>query len=115
LSKLGIIAIDFDGTIVEHKFPEIGKLLPGAKEVINKLAKSYTIIIWTCRNHEETSKEFLDMITFLLDNDIEYHYINQNDPKNPFQPYPKIFANIYIDDRSLGGFPGWDVVEAMLL
>lgn len=110
-----IIAIDFDGTIVEHKFPEIGELLPYAKEVINKLFQSSVIIIWTCRNEKETPNEFAAMVKFLEDNGIPYHYINENYPENGFLPEPKIYADIYIDDRNLGGFPGWDVVEALLL
>lgn len=46
-----IFAIDFDGTIVEHKYPEIGALKPSAKQVINELyGKGHYIIIWRSRN-----------------------------------------------------------------
>lgn len=101
-----VIAVDFDGTIVEHNFPKIGDLLPFAKEVINKLHKEgYYIIIWTCRGEYS----LIDMINFLDKNKIHYDKINENAPYEilGFKPFPKIVADIYIDDRNLGGFPGW--------
>jgi hypothetical protein len=47
------ICIDFDGTIVEEEYPEIGKLKAGAKEIINSLSKNFNIIIHTCRINPE--------------------------------------------------------------
>ena len=45
-----ILAIDFDGTIVMDKYPEIGEMIEGAKTAINQLhADGYEIIIWSCR------------------------------------------------------------------
>lgn len=100
-----IIAIDFDGTIVEHKFPEIGKLRKDAKEVINQLYnEGHYIIIWTCR-YEGFAVEQMEL--FLAANDIKYHCINQNHPELLFSPKPKIYADIYIDDRQVGGLPSW--------
>ena len=100
-----IIAIDFDETIVEHEFPGIGDLKPNAKKVINQLYQDgHCIIIWTCRY---TEKSLIDMKRFLYDNDIKYHKINENSQFLTFNPYPKIYADIYIDDKQLGGLPLW--------
>jgi alpha-glucosidase (family GH31 glycosyl hydrolase) len=94
-----IIAIDFDGTIVNHEYPKIGKLKFNAKEVINKLHnKGHKIIIWTCRY---ISMDLDSMIDFLVDNDIPFDDINENVITGDFEPEPKIYADIYIDDRNI--------------
>lgn len=98
-----IIAIDFDGTIVENKYPEIGNLKPNVQKIINRLvAEGHYIIIWTCRSD---SSDLENLKKFLHDNNILYHAINENKSNLGFSPKPKIFANIYIDDRQLGGIP----------
>lgn len=109
-----IFAIDFDGTIVKHEYPKIGDLRPRAKSVINKLYdKGHYIIIWTCRNDPELTEaiNYLKMIR------IKYHKVNENAPLKlvGFKTAPKIFANVYIDDLNLGGFPGWDYVRKLYL
>ena len=95
-----IIAIDFDGTIVDHKYPFIGTLKPGAKETINRwYVEGHKIIIWSCRTEEET---VLKAKEFLKENDVNYHTFNENiESDDGFDPYPKIFAHLYIDDRGL--------------
>jgi len=111
-----IIAIDFDGTVVDHAFPDIGKLKEGAKEVINEwYDKGYHILIWTCRNNHEpdhpewTNAPISAVRQFLIDNGVKFTGINQQQPGMGFYlESRKIFANIYIDDRNLGGFPGWE-------
>lgn len=91
------IAVDFDGTIVEHEYPKIGKLKPNAKETINKwYEQGHKIIIWSCR-YDEGIQEVID---FLNDNKIKFHTFNKNvDLDDNFDPYPKIYADLYIDDR----------------
>lgn len=43
-----IIAVDFDGTIVEHKYPEIGRELPFAIETLKKLQQErHRLILWS--------------------------------------------------------------------
>ena len=45
-----IIAVDFDGTIVEHKYPEIGRELPFAIETLKKLQQErHRLILWSVR------------------------------------------------------------------
>ena len=110
-----IIAVDFDGTVVEHKFPEIGDELPGAIYTLRALQKAgHYIIIWTCRNLTEPMP-FYNMIDWFRSKRFEPDNINSNYPLLTFQPSPKIYADIYIDDRNFGGFPGWDKIRKDLL
>lgn len=106
-----VIAVDFDGTIVEHQFPQIGEMRPGAKDVLQALHKrGVRLIIWTCR-----SGRFLDeAIAWLRNNDIPFDAVNQNLPSLGFETSAKIYADIYIDDRSLGGLPSWVVISDWL-
>jgi hypothetical protein len=104
--KYNLIAIDFDGTIVEEAFPELGALKPHAKRVIQRIRREGgRIAIWTARN-----KRFDEAIqTFLNENDIPFDVYNDHFPENK-EKYnwtaelgsPKIFAEIYIDDRGYG-------------
>lgn len=109
-----IIAIDFDGTIVENNFPHIGQLMPGAKETIQKLFdEGHYIIIWTSRGNEQLR----DAVNFLLHNQIPFHCINDNNPDNTAKYSSnsrKVYAHCYIDDRNLGGFPGWDTAYRLI-
>ena len=45
-----IIAVDFDGTIVEHRYPEIGRELPFAIETLKTLQREgHRLILWRVR------------------------------------------------------------------
>lgn len=112
---MAIIAIDFDGTIADSKYPDCGELRPDAKEVINHLHYlGHEIIIWTCRCDEpaEKAKKFLD------DHGVKYHKFNEHMDrliKEYGNNTRKIFANVYIDDRQLGGLPEcWLEIERIL-
>lgn len=110
-----IIAVDFDGTIVDHEFPDIGKLKPGAKKTLNKWHKDgISVIIWTCRNQVDpecgVNSTIFAVRKFLDANGIKYATINEHAPVMPFRlQSTKVFADMYIDDRNMGGFPGWDI------
>lgn len=102
-----IIAIDFDGTLVRGAYPAIGPLLPGAKKSLSELhERGHYLILWSCR----TGKLLLDAVNILLEEGIPFDRINDHNPEN-LDIYgeggPKIYADVYIDDRNLGGFPGW--------
>ena len=110
-----ILVIDFDGTIVDSKYPDIGDLKPNAKEVINKLySEGYTILINTCRSGIYEGNVY----TFLKENNINYHYINSNLPsqiEKYGQDCRKISGDIYIDDKQLGGIPkDWKEIYKMI-
>lgn len=112
-----IIAVDFDGTIVGHRFPGIGDLKPGAKETLQKWHdQGIEVIIWTCRNQVDpecgVDADIFAARKFLIENDIKFSTINEHAPSMPFRLHSaKVFADMYIDDRNLGGFPGWDFVD----
>jgi len=110
-----IIAIDFDGTIVEDNYPMIGCLIPDSVDVINELYEAGNIIIiWTCREGNDKMKAE----KFLFDNGIMYHYINENVPGQSIKyknDCRKIGANVFIDDKNFLGFPGWKSVKKELL
>ena len=101
-----IIAIDFDGTIVEHDYPAIGALKPLAATSIQALkSRGHTIIIWTCRYLKE---DLQAMVRCLREAEIPYDGVNANVPWLAFQPLPKIYADVYVDDRGLGCPTAWD-------
>lgn len=108
------IAVDFDGTIVEHRFPAIGKPLLFAFETLKKLQEQqHQLILWTYRS----GKELEDAVEFCRKNGIEFYAVNKNYPEEVFDEKTisrKIHADYYIDDRNVGGFPGWGEVWQMI-
>jgi len=111
-----IIAIDFDGTIVEHDYPRIGSLIKNAKDVINRLHyDGHTILIWTVRSGIAQA----EAIQYLMDNDIKFDRVNCDAIQVGGNPEwttfsPKIYADVYIDDRNLGGMPEWDEIYKII-
>jgi hypothetical protein len=106
------IAVDFDGTIVEHKYPAIGKEMLFAFETLKELQKQkHQLILWTYRS----GKELDEAVEFCKERGIEFYAVNKNYPEEEYDPgiSRKIDAEIYIDDRNLGGFPGWSAVWQM--
>ena len=112
-----IIAIDFDGTIAEHPDPgkKIGPPLPGAIEAVKHLGKIHTLILWTCRGGDWLE----DAVLWLLEHGIVFDKVNEN--VRPLSDgiteeyWPrKVFAHYYIDDRVVGGFPGWEAIMEQL-
>lgn len=94
-----IIAVDFDGTVVEHKYPEIGRDIPDAVRVLRLLRENdVQIILWTMR-----SGEFLqDAVKWFTDQGIELWGINENPEQKEWTDSPKAYAPLYIDDAALG-------------
>lgn len=102
-----IIAVDFDGTIARSDFPVILGEQPYAGEVLRKLhEQGHYIIIWTCRCGEQ----LLTAINWLLEHNIPFDRINDHNPENVArygEGGKKVYAHCYIDDKNVGGFPGW--------
>jgi len=116
--KNRIVLVDFDGTIVDHDFPEIGEAMPQAFEVMKKLQEvGALLVLWTCRE-DEKRKYLTEAVEFCRKNGIEFHSVNEVPIENDFREGDlrrKPHASVVIDDRNLGGFPGWDEVEKLLL
>lgn len=109
-----IIAVDFDGTIVEHRYPEIGKELPFATYTLRKLIEDkHRLILWTVRR----GKELEDAIKWCKEHDIEFYAVNKSYPEEEIGEnglYGKINADMFIDDLNLGGLPNWTVIYKMI-
>jgi hypothetical protein len=108
------IAVDFDGTIVEHEYPGIGKEKLFAFQTLKELEKrGASIILWTFR----AGKELDEAVEFCRKNGFEFYAVNKNYPEEVFDETVsrKINADIYIDDRNIGGFPGWSEVWQILI
>ena len=107
------IAIDFDGTIVEHEYPAIGKEKLFAFQTLRELQKlGARLILWTFR----AGKELDEAVEYCRKNGIEFYAVNKNYPEEIFDDTVsrKIDADIYIDDKNIGGFPGWSEVWQIL-
>jgi hydroxymethylpyrimidine pyrophosphatase-like HAD family hydrolase len=96
-----VLGIDFDGTIVEEAFPNIGAIKPKTVELMQEaMDKGHLVIVWTARSMKAES----DAIDFLNDNNIPYHYVNEN-PEDPYyirgEQGRKIFCDYYLDDRAV--------------
>ncbi len=108
------IAVDFDGTIVEHEYPKIGKPIPFAIDVLKKLQyeEHHMLILWTVR--EGTLLD--EAVEYCKNKGLEFYAVNKNFPEETLEPgiSRKIVADIYIDDRNLGGIPDWGLIYRMI-
>lgn len=98
------IAIDFDGTLAEHIFPEIGKPVPHAFEVIKELKDAdHEIYLWTMRSDGQKYGDVLsDAVNWCKHHGIEFDAVNSNPEQLSWTSSPKLHANIFIDDAALG-------------
>ncbi|WP_282069315.1 BT0820 family HAD-type phosphatase [Olleya namhaensis] len=113
LSKGLIIAVDFDGTIVEDGYPGIGQERLFAFETLKRLqADGHRLILWTYRN----GKKLDEAVTYCQDNGITFYAVNQSFPEEDFKNdvSRKIHADLFIDDRNIGGILGWGAIYQML-
>jgi len=108
------IAVDFDGTIVEHRFPQIGKPRPMAFEVLKALnEEGHKLILWSNRE----GKRLEEAIEYCRENGVEFYSVNSEFPNESWTGSGvsrKIVADIYIDDKNLGGLPPWDEIYQKL-
>jgi len=103
------IAVDFDGTIVDNNYPKIGKPKLFAFETLLELQKKgHDLILWTYRSGSKLD----EAVAFCKEKGLEFYAVNKNYPEEQEDERMsrKIAADIYIDDRNLGGFPGWSEV-----
>jgi len=109
-----IIAVDFDGTLHSGEWPGIGDPMPSAVEAMQRLkADGHCLIIWTCRE----GKPLVDMINWLLEQKIPFNRVNAHHPGD-LEKYGynarKLNADVYIDDKNLGGLPNWNVIYGIV-
>jgi hypothetical protein len=109
-----VIAVDFDGTIVEHNYPDIGRPVPFAIDVLKKFQQEerHQIILWTVREGELLRKA----IEYCEKRGLKFYAANSNYPEEVLEEgvSRKINADLYIDDKNCGGIPDWGVIYQMV-
>ncbi|HRG01669.1 MAG TPA: hydrolase [Bacteroidia bacterium] len=103
------IAIDFDGTIVEHQYPRIGKEMLFAFATIKELQKKgHKLILNTYR----TGALLDEAVEYCRQNGVEFYAVNKNYPEEVITENTprKLDVDVFIDDRNVGGFIGWSAV-----
>ena len=110
-----IIAIDFDGTVVEHKYPEIGEERPFATETLKMLIKDHhKLILWSVRE----GKLLQDAVDWCRERGVEFYAVNKDFPEEKVEYNDnfsrKIKADLFIDDRNIGGLPDWGQIYQMI-
>ncbi|GHT74193.1 hypothetical protein AGMMS50262_06660 [Bacteroidia bacterium] len=109
-----VIAVDFDGTIVEHEYPKIGRPLPFAFEVLRKLQQeeNHTLILWTMRE----GKLLQEAIDYCEKNGVRFFAHNKNYPEEKLQEGDprKLSVDLFIDDRNIGGLPDWGIIYQLI-
>ena len=110
-----IIAVDFDGTIVENRYPDIGAERPFATDTLRMLAKDkHQLILWSCRE----GKLLDDAVMWCRERGVEFWAVNNDYPEEDMNKNHhfsrKIKADMFIDDRQVGGLPDWGTVYQMI-
>jgi hypothetical protein len=110
-----VIGVDFDGTIVEDKYPEIGKEIPFATETLKMLIKNHhRLILCTVRE----GKYLEDAVNWCRERGVEFYAVNRNYPEETTENNDhfsrKLKADVWIDDRNLGGLPDWGTIYRMI-
>ena len=108
------IAVDFDGTIVTHEYPRIGKPIPFAIETLKKLQQEdhHRLILWSVREGDRLR----EAVEYCASKGLEFYAVNANYPEETYDQWMnrKVTADLYIDDRNLGGLPDWGIIYNMI-
>lgn len=109
------IAVDFDGTIVEHRYPKIGEEIPFAIETLKMLIQDrHKLILWTVREGALLD----EAVNYCKERGVEFYAINRDYPEetldnnNHFSR--KLKVDMWIDDRNIGGLPDWGTIYNMV-
>ncbi len=108
-----LIAVDFDGTIVEHAYPKIGKPVLFALETLKSLqARNHRLVLWTIRE----GKYLEEALAYCKKNGLEFYAVNEAFPGEGFEAGQsrKVNVDLFIDDRNVGGLPPWGEIWKMI-
>ena len=114
MKKRLTLAIDFDGTLVEHRYPAIGAEIPFAVDTLKMLqAEGYRLILWSVREGSllDEAEEWCKK------RGLTFYAINKNYPEETIEDdlySRKLKADLFIDDRNIGGLPDWGVIYQMI-
>lgn len=102
MKQYEFIALDFDGTVCEHRFPEIGKPKHKVMEYIQYHSSQGTkIILNTCRDNVKNGRQYIDeAVEWCKIHGVPIDAVNEN-PWVDFGKSGKLYADIYIDDRAV--------------
>lgn len=108
------IAVDFDGTIVEHRYPEIGPEIPFAVDTLKLLVKErHRLILWSVREGELLD----EAVEWCRQRGVEFYAVNKDYPeeKSTDKGFSrKLKVDLFIDDRNVGGIPDWGTIYRMI-
>ncbi len=109
------IAVDFDGTIVQDRYPEIGSEYPFAIQTLKMLLEEgHQLILWTVR--EGKTQE--EAVEWCRQRGIEFYAVNKDFPEEDVEKNTsysrKLKADVFIDDRNVGGIPDWGMIYQMI-
>lgn len=105
------IAVDFDGTIVRHRYPEIGEEIPFAVQTLKMLQQDrHRLILWSVRE----GKLLDDAVEWCRERGLEFYAVNRDYPEEDVtknESYSrKLKVDLFIDDRNVGGLPDWGTI-----
>ncbi|MBR2184363.1 MAG: hypothetical protein IKO58_03225 [Prevotella sp.] len=109
------IAVDFDGTIVEHAYPEIGRERPFAIDTLKALiADRHQLILWSVRE----GKLLDDAVNWCKERGVEFYAVNKDFPEEDVERNVhfsrKLKVDMWIDDRNIGGIPDWGTIYRII-
>ena len=109
------IAVDFDGTIVRHRYPAIGEEIPFATQTLKKLIEErHQLILWSVREGELLD----DAVEWCRQRGVEFYAVNRDYPEEDIQLNEhfsrKLKVDLFIDDRNVGGLPDWGTIYQMI-
>lgn len=98
------ICVDFDGTVVDHRYPDIGDPVPGALPWLKRLQDhGAKIILFTMRSNRGEGMHFLqNAVQYLENNGIRLFGVNRNPDQDCWTSSPKAYGEIYVDDAAFG-------------
>ena len=109
------IAVDFDGTIVEHAYPEIGRERPFSIDTLKALiADRHQLILWSVRE----GKLLDDAVNWCKERGVEFYAVNKDFPEEDVERNVhfsrKLKVDMWIDDRNIGGIPDWGTIYRII-
>lgn len=108
------IAVDFDGTIVEHRYPAIGKERPFATVTLRRLVEEgHRLILWSVREGELLD----EAVEWCQQRGVTFYAVNRDfeEEDGTGRNFSrKIKADLFIDDRNVGGLPDWGTIYALV-
>lgn len=114
MKKRLVIAVDFDGTLVEHRYPQIGEEISFAVDTLKMIqSEGHRLILWSVR--EGSLLE--EAVTWCKERGLTFYAVNRNYPEETPEDElysRKLKADLFIDDRNVGGLPDWGIIYQMI-